>query len=48
MINTNFLNSSGWPVDNHYSTVHDLAILSNSLINDFPDLYTYFNLNELY
>ena len=46
MINTNFLNSSGWPVDNHYSTVYDLAILSNALIKNFPDLYTYFNLKE--
>ena len=42
MKNTNFLNSSGWPDDNHYSTVRDLGILSNSLIRDFPNLYTYF------
>ena len=46
MTNTNFLNSSGWPADNHYSTVHDLAILSNALIKNFPDLYTYFILKE--
>ena len=46
MINTNFLNSSGWPSDNHYSTVYDIAILSNALISDFPDFYDYFNLNE--
>ena len=38
MNNTNFLNSSGWPINNHYSTVFDIAILSNSLIRDFPDL----------
>ena len=42
MINSNFLNSSGWPDDNHFSTVRDLAILSNSLIRNFPDLYNYF------
>ena len=42
MINTNFLNSSGWPEDNHYSTVYDLAILSNAVIREFPDLYLYF------
>jgi D-alanyl-D-alanine carboxypeptidase (penicillin-binding protein 5/6) len=46
MINTNFLNSSGWPEDNHYSTVYDLALLSNSLINEFPDLYLYFSDKE--
>ena len=43
MINTNFVNSSGWPMKNHYSTVKDLSILSNSIIKDFPDLYKYFN-----
>ena len=46
MINTNFINSSGWPDDNHYSTVYDLAVLSNALIKDFPDLYLYFKMKE--
>ena len=46
MINTNFLNSSGWPEDDHYSTVYDLALLSNALIREFPDLYLYFSDKE--
>ncbi|MDA7544644.1 D-alanyl-D-alanine carboxypeptidase [Alphaproteobacteria bacterium] len=46
MSNTNFLNSSGWPEDNHYSTVYDLALLSNAVINEFPDLYLYFSDKE--
>lgn len=46
MTNSNFLNASGWPIDNHYSTVRDLAILSNALIRDFPDLYSYFKLKD--
>ena len=46
MKNTNFLNSSGWPENNHYSTVNDLAILSNTLIREFPDLYLYFSDKE--
>ena len=46
MKNSNFLNASGWPVDNHFSTVRDIAILSNALIRDFPDLYSYFKLKE--
>ena len=41
--NSNFKNTSGWPEDNHYSTVKDIAILSNELIFNFPTLYTYFN-----
>ena len=46
MTNTNFVNSSGWPDDNHYSTVYDLGILSNAIIRDFPNLYTYFKMEE--
>ena len=44
--NTNFINSSGWPENNHYSSVYDLALLSNAIIKNFPDLYTYFSMNE--
>ena len=43
MKNTNFTNSSGWPEPNHFSSVKDLAILSNALIRDFSDLYAYFS-----
>ena len=46
MLNTNFTNSSGWPDDNHYSTVYDLAILSNALIREFPLMYKYFAMEE--
>ena len=46
MTNTNFKNSSGWPADDHYSTVYDLSIISNSLIRDFPNLYSYFSEKE--
>tara|TARA_B100001250_G_scaffold310673_1_gene272600 strand:+ start:1009 stop:2142 length:1134 start_codon:yes stop_codon:yes gene_type:complete len=46
MKNTNFVNSSGWPEDDHYSTVLDLALLSNSIISEFPDLYLYFSDKE--
>lgn len=46
MKNTNFSNSSGWPDENNYSTVRDIALLSNAIIRDFPDLYNYFNEKE--
>ena len=46
MVNTNFVNASGMPDNNHYSTVYDLAILSNALIRDFPNMYEYFMLKE--
>jgi D-alanyl-D-alanine carboxypeptidase (penicillin-binding protein 5/6) len=44
LLNSNFINSSGWPEDNHYSTVRDIAIISNALIKDFPELYSYFKI----
>ena len=46
LTNTNFINSSGWPNENHYSTVKDLVILSNKLIKSFPTLYAYFKETE--
>lgn len=46
MNNSNFLNSSGWPESNHYSTVGDLAKLSQLLIKDFPEYYKYFQEQE--
>ena len=42
MENSHFVNSSGWPMDDHYSTVRDIAKISNAIITDFPKLYTYF------
>ena len=42
MNNTNFINSSGWPNPNHYSSMKDIAILSKNIIKDFPELYKIF------
>ncbi|MBB5359227.1 D-alanyl-D-alanine carboxypeptidase (penicillin-binding protein 5/6) [Rhodanobacter sp. ANJX3] len=39
MVNSNFENASGYPIANHYTTAHDIAILSRALIHDFPDDY---------
>jgi len=36
---THFANSSGLPDPGHYSTASDLALLTQSLIRDFPDQY---------
>lgn len=40
MVNTHFVNATGWPAENHYSSAHDLAILSQSLIQNFPQHYS--------
>ena len=42
MIGSNFVNASGWPNDNHYTTAADLAILTERLISEFPVLYRMF------
>ena len=39
MVNSNFLNASGWPDENHYVTAFDLAILAKHIIEDFPEFY---------
>ena len=39
MHNTHFVNSTGLPDENHYTTAGDLAKLARALINDFPEEY---------
>ncbi len=43
MLDSNFVNASGWPDDGHLSTAWDLAILGQRLISDHPDFYSYFS-----
>lgn len=43
MNDSNFVDSSGWPNPNHYTTAHDLALLGVALIRDFPEYYHYFS-----
>ena len=46
LYNSHFINSTGWPNPNNYTTAHDIAILSQHLINDFPEYYNFFNVHE--
>ncbi|HEX5353934.1 MAG TPA: D-alanyl-D-alanine carboxypeptidase family protein [Rhodanobacteraceae bacterium] len=39
MDNTHFINASGYPASDHYSSAHDIAILARALIRDFPEEY---------
>jgi D-alanyl-D-alanine carboxypeptidase (penicillin-binding protein 5/6) len=43
MNNSHFMNASGWPVDGHYSTPRDLAIIGQHLVTDFPEYYHFFS-----
>src|SRR6185437_8938251 len=46
MTNTHFSNASGYPVDDHYSTARDIAVLSRALIHDFPEDYAISKIKE--
>ncbi len=46
MTNSNFINSSGLPAENHYSSARDMTILSIALIRRFPKLYEYYSVPE--
>ena len=39
MVNSHFVDASGLPHPEHYTTARDLAILGRALIRDFPDGY---------
>ncbi|HEB55180.1 MAG TPA: D-alanyl-D-alanine carboxypeptidase [Gammaproteobacteria bacterium] len=44
--NTHFMNSTGWPDPDHYSTAHDLARIAIALIRDFPNYYPWYKTRE--
>ena len=46
MKNTNFLNATGLPNPQHYSTAEDLTLLANALIRDFPAEFAYYKEKE--
>lgn len=43
MENSHFVNASGWPDDNHYSTSYDLALMARYLIQNYPEYYKYYS-----
>ncbi len=46
MTGTHYVNSSGLPDPNHYSTAHDIALLSRAVIHDFPEDYKIYAIKE--
>lgn len=42
MTSSRFVNASGWPDPDHYSTARDLSVLARRLLTDFPEYYHYF------
>jgi len=46
MTGTNFVNSTGLPDPQHYTTARDIALLSAAIIRDFPEYYTWYSEKE--
>ncbi|SER00535.1 D-alanyl-D-alanine carboxypeptidase (penicillin-binding protein 5/6) [Nitrosomonas sp. Nm51] len=46
MKNTHFVNTTGLPHPDHYTSVHDLTLLAAAIIRDFPDFYPLYSLKE--
>ena len=46
MTNTNFVNATGWPDENHYSSARDIATLTRAVISEFPESYSYYKERE--
>jgi D-alanyl-D-alanine carboxypeptidase (penicillin-binding protein 5/6) len=46
MNSTNFMNSTGLPHAQHYTTAYDLSLLAAAIIRDFPEYYPYYAMKE--
>jgi D-alanyl-D-alanine carboxypeptidase (penicillin-binding protein 5/6) len=46
MSDTNYVDASGLPNPNHYTTAHDIARLSRALIHDYPEEYRIYAIKE--
>lgn len=46
MKNSHFVNAHGLSAPEHYSTAHDLALLGQAMIHDYPETYAYNKIKE--
>jgi D-alanyl-D-alanine carboxypeptidase (penicillin-binding protein 5/6) len=46
MKNSHFMNSTGWPDPEHYTTARDIAILAHAIIDEFPEYYKWYSQRE--
>jgi serine-type D-Ala-D-Ala carboxypeptidase (penicillin-binding protein 5/6) len=46
MKDTNFMNATGLPHPQHYSTARDLALLAAAIVRDFPEYYPLYSTRE--
>lgn len=46
MLSTNFVNATGLPDDDHYTTARDLATLARAMIDEFPEYYQWHSIKD--
>lgn len=46
LTNSNFVNVTGWPENDHYMSLRDIAHLAKLIIEEFPKYYHYFAMDE--
>lgn len=46
MDSSHFVNATGLPADNHYSTARDLARLTRAIIGEYPHYYDWYSVRE--
>ncbi|MBF0470096.1 MAG: D-alanyl-D-alanine carboxypeptidase [Gammaproteobacteria bacterium] len=46
MKDSHFMNSTGLPAENHYTTAYDMALLARALISNFPEEYNWYSQKE--
>lgn len=46
LTSSHFVNSTGLPDPDHYTTARDMALLAQALIRDFPDHYNWYSIRE--
>jgi D-alanyl-D-alanine carboxypeptidase (penicillin-binding protein 5/6) len=46
MTSTHFVNSTGLPHEDHYTTARDIAMVSRATITEFPDYYPWYAVKE--
>ena len=46
MASSHFMNATGLPHDDHYSTARDLATLARAIIEEFPKYYKWYSVKE--
>ena len=43
--NTHFVNSTGWPHPEHFSSARDISLITSAIIREFPEMYGYYSVS---